>query len=180
FRDIVTDSIDQSKIRDDDLIFRGGPVGGPLLALHSLAGVGEPCLTDDPIDEQAKQGSSDPFGSEIVVGNNPAEPWGEISINLASPPAWITGDDDHLRILSTRSDVLVRYVVDYSGWGPGQLDEELRVGGWLHCEADNETLFGDPDQAWQVAVDKCGRQILGTPDLVPGNKGTQRTDPGLN
>ena len=31
----------------------------------------------------------------------------------------------------------------YSGWGPGQLDDEIQRNGWLHCEADEELLFGN-------------------------------------
>ena len=45
FRDLVDSSSAEGKVRDDDQIFRGGPVEGPLLALHDLAGVGEPCGT---------------------------------------------------------------------------------------------------------------------------------------
>lgn len=32
----------------------------------------------------------------------------------------------------------------YAGWGPGQLDEELRANGWLHCPATSDLVF-DPD-----------------------------------
>jgi putative transcriptional regulator len=32
----------------------------------------------------------------------------------------------------------------YTGWGPGQLESEIRQNGWLHCEADESLLF-DPD-----------------------------------
>lgn len=32
----------------------------------------------------------------------------------------------------------------YAGWGPGQLDEELRANGWLHCPANNDLIF-EPD-----------------------------------
>ncbi|MEM6945812.1 MAG: YqgE/AlgH family protein, partial [Pseudomonadota bacterium] len=30
----------------------------------------------------------------------------------------------------------------YAGWGPGQLEMELRHNGWLACPADGELLFG--------------------------------------
>ncbi len=29
----------------------------------------------------------------------------------------------------------------YSGWGPGQLENEIQRNGWLHCEADEELIF---------------------------------------
>ncbi len=30
----------------------------------------------------------------------------------------------------------------YAGWAPGQLEDELSRNGWLHCDADDELLFG--------------------------------------
>ena len=40
FRDLVDTSNSEGKPREDDFIYRGGPVDGPLLALHDLPGVG--------------------------------------------------------------------------------------------------------------------------------------------
>lgn len=30
----------------------------------------------------------------------------------------------------------------YAGWGPGQLEGEIRENGWLHCPATTELVFG--------------------------------------
>ena len=45
----------------------------------------------------------------------------------------------------------------YAGWGPGQLDTEIKSNGWLHVAADSDLVFG-PDQGakWQRAMDKIG------------------------
>ena len=98
-----------------------------------------------------------------------------MSIELGSPPAWVTGDDDHLRILLRRPDAKVRYVSHYAGWGPGQLQQELSVGGWLSCDAEPEILFGSPDDAWENAVQLCGHSILS--EMAPG---ISFGDPTLN
>ena len=97
------------------------------------------------------------------------------TIELGNPPAWITGDDDHLRILLRRPDARVRYVAHYSGWGPGQLDEEMRVGGWLAGEPDADIIFGDHNEAWEKAVKQCGHDIL--TEMAPG---ARFGDPNLN
>jgi putative transcriptional regulator len=45
----------------------------------------------------------------------------------------------------------------YSGWAPNQLEDELRRNGWLTCEADEDLLFSDDDQAkWAQALAKLG------------------------
>jgi putative transcriptional regulator len=45
----------------------------------------------------------------------------------------------------------------YAGWGPGQLEGELKRGDWLTAPADEDILFGE-DQAtkWQRATKKAG------------------------
>ncbi len=45
----------------------------------------------------------------------------------------------------------------YSGWGPGQLDSEIKANGWLHVAPDNDLVFGpDLDGKWLRAMDKIG------------------------
>ncbi len=177
FRELVELSSTDGTPREDDFIFQGGPVQGPLLALHDLAGVGEPCGPIDPDGATDFIGpmESNMHGTKHVVHNYPAEPWGSMSIDLGNPPAWLTGDDDHLRILLRRPDARVKYVSHYSGWGPGQLDHELEVGGWLVGEADPDLVFGNPNEIWEKAVKRCGQEILS--EISPGMK---FGDPTLN
>ncbi len=175
FRDLIDCPPAEGQPRDDDHIYRGGPVEGPLLALHDLAGVGEPCNTFDSIDQAVSSS-----GTKVTIESHPSQPWGSMSIELGNPPAWITGDDDHLRILLRRPDAKVRYVAHYAGWGPCQLDNELQAGGWLHSDADHEILFGDPDQVWELAVKKCGSEVMSgiVPDVSVER--INRCDPGIN
>lgn len=45
----------------------------------------------------------------------------------------------------------------YSGWGPGQLDSEIKANGWLHVPADDELIFGtEMDAKWERAIGKLG------------------------
>ena len=45
----------------------------------------------------------------------------------------------------------------YAGWGPGQLDTEIKSNGWLHVAADSDLMFGpDQDAKGQRAMDKIG------------------------
>ena len=45
----------------------------------------------------------------------------------------------------------------YAGWGPGQLDTEIKSNGWLHVAADTDLVFGpDLDAKWGQAMGKIG------------------------
>lgn len=45
----------------------------------------------------------------------------------------------------------------YAGWGPGQLDKEISSNGWLHCEADEDLIFGgNLDKKYDDALAKIG------------------------
>ena len=45
----------------------------------------------------------------------------------------------------------------YAGWGPGQLDTEIKSNGWLNVAADNELVFGpNLDEKWDQAMSKIG------------------------
>ncbi|MEQ8806091.1 MAG: YqgE/AlgH family protein [Rhodospirillales bacterium] len=45
----------------------------------------------------------------------------------------------------------------YAGWGPGQLDSEIKANGWLHVAADPTLVFGGGmDDKWEQAMLKIG------------------------
>lgn len=45
----------------------------------------------------------------------------------------------------------------YAGWGPGQLEEEIRANGWLTCEATTDLVFSpDSSTKWVRAVKSIG------------------------
>ena len=45
----------------------------------------------------------------------------------------------------------------YSGWAPGQLEDEIQRNGWLHCAADEDLLFGtEQETKYALALRKLG------------------------
>ncbi len=45
----------------------------------------------------------------------------------------------------------------YAGWGPGQLDDEIKANGWLQAPADPELVFDlNLDNKWERAIGKLG------------------------
>lgn len=45
----------------------------------------------------------------------------------------------------------------YAGWGPGQLDTEIRSNSWLSVQSDPELIFSDKTaDKWDMALEKIG------------------------
>ena len=45
----------------------------------------------------------------------------------------------------------------YAGWGPGQLDTEIRSNAWLSVQSDPELIFSDKTaDKWDMALEKIG------------------------
>ncbi len=45
----------------------------------------------------------------------------------------------------------------YAGWGPGQLENEIQMNGWLTCEADEDILFRlPPENRYEAALARLG------------------------
>lgn len=45
----------------------------------------------------------------------------------------------------------------YSGWGPGQLEDEILQNGWLTCDADPSLVFASDDNGkWEAALKSMG------------------------
>ncbi len=57
----------------------------------------------------------------------------------------------------------------YAGWGPGQLEGEMKANGWLYGPADEDLLFGTPCSAkWDKAMAALGI----SPSLLSNVQGT--------
>ena len=56
---------------------------------------------------------------------------------------------------------LVRFFIGYSGWGSGQLSDELNENTWIICDnqIDPEVLKNTPDELWRVILKKMGGEF---------------------
>jgi putative transcriptional regulator len=49
------------------------------------------------------------------------------------------------------------FALGYSGWGEGQIEQEIQANAWVHCDADAEILFDRSGQdKWTAALAKMG------------------------
>lgn len=54
----------------------------------------------------------------------------------------------------------VIFALGYAGWGPGQLESEIRRGSWFVSPADESIVFGEDHEAkWDRAIAKGGLNL---------------------
>lgn len=73
---------------------------------------------------------------------------------------YVATDQTEILDLWEASDCRLRCFDGYSGWGAGQLEAELKAGGWLVWDAPPDTVFADPEPMWKQAIQQIGRNIL--------------------
>lgn len=84
----------------------------------------------------------------------------ENSVEIVEDIYW-GGSFEHLMLLlDTRQIVAdnIRFFLGYSGWGPGQLDEELEQDSWIVCDfVTNQLLFDTGSEVmWRKALESMG------------------------
>jgi putative transcriptional regulator len=114
---------------DDAMVWSGGPVmPSSGWVLHGPAGVAEVSPAGD-------------IGSTIQL----------------LPGVALSTSPEKLRAIAAEPPIRIRLLLGYSGWGPGQLAEEMARGSWLHVDATPELIFDTPaDEMWEVALHSLG------------------------
>lgn len=72
----------------------------------------------------------------------------------------LSSTEPSMRPLITNDHTPLVPFVGYSGWGPGQLEVELEVGGWMTVPATDEIVFADPNEQWNLASRQISDSIL--------------------
>lgn len=69
-------------------------------------------------------------------------------------------------------------LIGHAGWGPGQLESEIAMNAWIHCDPDDEIVFaGAHDDIWTRALSKLG---VTSAMLSPEWASTRSDDQPLN
>lgn len=68
----------------------------------------------------------------------------------------VTGDLDALSAVLRAQDRDFRLLLGYAGWGPEQLEGEVKQGVWLPADIDAELVFeGDPEALWDASYQRA-------------------------
>jgi putative transcriptional regulator len=62
-----------------------------------------------------------------------------------------------LQLLQAPPSTKARVIAGYSGWAPGQLEQEIAASAWLTLDVDPQLIFNVPaDQMWDTAIRRLG------------------------
>jgi putative transcriptional regulator len=91
----------------------------------------------------------------MAVHTDPA--LGEMEI---IPGVYFAAQRDHLEGLLQQQEHAFRFFVGHSGWGSGQLENELKQGAWLTTPATFDFVFSDDDDLWRKITRHIGQEVL--------------------
>ena len=117
-------------------------VGEVVSTLAPLVQAGEALFEGGPVHPQA-----------VVLLAEAAHPE-LLDIVAFGSVGFLIGDvSEHVRPGLLRA----RVFAGYSGWGPGQLEAEMKADSWIVEEAREEDVFtGDPDTLWRRVLERKG------------------------
>ncbi len=73
------------------------------------------------------------------------------------PGLSLSTSPEKLRLLAESPPENVRLLLGYSGWGAGQLADEMARGSWLHVDATPDLVFKTAaDEMWEMALRSLG------------------------
>jgi putative transcriptional regulator len=118
------------------------PEWAPLAPEPAVVFVGGPVQPEAAIGLGRRAGSGDPDGF--------AELFGELgTVDLERSPDAVAPPVDRVRIFA-----------GYSGWGPGQLEDELAADGWFVVEVDSTDLWSEaPSNMWRAVLRRQRGQL---------------------
>ncbi|WP_444920740.1 YqgE/AlgH family protein [Microbulbifer sp. CnH-101-G] len=123
--------------------------------------------------EQLSLQDSSQRGSEAVLLGGPISPEQGFVLHGAGVQFDSTTEINMEISLTASRDILeslasghgpddVLLALGYSGWGPGQLEQELAENAWLTLPAEPEILFATPvEKRWQSAAARHGIDLSG-------------------
>jgi len=94
---------------------------------------------------------------------------GDTALDIAGK-FMLTGTVDILRDIAKGEGPSNRIIaLGYTGWAPGQLEQEIQQNGWLACDSVPDIVFGDSDDdKWVAALSELGV----SPELLSAGGGS--------
>jgi putative transcriptional regulator len=110
--------------------------------------------------------------SDTVYVGGPVElPVVLVLLRTKSAPTGVSRVTDDLYLMTSKQSIAtaladgrpasdLRVFIGYSGWGPGQLEREVRRSGWYIFNYDESIVFDEhPDTLWNRLIEKTERRL---------------------
>ena len=92
------------------------------------------------------------------------------------PGVYFCSDPENIERLISKGEDPTRFFIGFAGWGPGQLEAEMREDSWLTTPAAAEQIFEGPYDIWSQLT----RQIYGLKMLSALRIKNVPADPSVN
>ncbi len=143
---------------------RGASVSDPLPEWAQLAAEPAVVFVGGPVQPEAAIGLGRRTDSGVSASGAPdgfAQLFGELgTVDLERSPSDVAPTVDRVRVFA-----------GYSGWGPGQLEDELAADGWFVVDADAADVWSSsPEEMWRNVLRRQRGQMRVFADfpLEPG------------
>jgi putative transcriptional regulator len=132
--------------------------GTVVVEVRADAGVAEPRTVRSSEAELQMWvgGPVEPQRSWILVADD-EDAAEEARVRIADGLYLSTSPELLQRLMGPEPPARTRFIVGYSGWGPGQLDAEIQESAWLISDVDRELIFNTPaERLWEAAIRRIG------------------------
>ena len=130
--------------------------------------------TDVAVSRALKQVPAARNRSDMVFFGGPVERAGIMGLVRAASNQYeahhVTADvyllstSGHIEKCLEANPPVMRVYAGHSGWAPGQLEREMRVGGWLLFNAQPATVFdANPDTVWRRLIRRTEVEVARAP-----------------
>ena len=113
-------------------------------------------ISDEPCDCKEPINLGGPVHG-LVLALHTSEDCAE---NEVLPGVYFAMQPENINNVVRRQEQPFRIFVGYSGWGEGQLEDELAAGGWLTAPTKREHIFHDDEDLWKTVAESIGHEAL--------------------
>ncbi|MCH9648586.1 MAG: YqgE/AlgH family protein [Deltaproteobacteria bacterium] len=118
-------------------------------------------------------GPVQPQLGSVLCSTDPETPTPvDLEASELAPGILITQHIGDLERLADQIPSQFRLFLGYSGWGEGQLMEEILRNDWLTAPFQTELVFGEcPEEVWEDALRSVGVEAASLPTWTPNGSG---------
>jgi putative transcriptional regulator len=125
--------------------------------------------TEYDVEGQLHQGG--PCEAVLMVLHS--DPFADTGDQAVLPGLFFSTDKEVIENLLREPSPDLKFIVGYSGWGAGQLENEMKSGSWITIAATTARVFGPSEKLWTRLITESNLSKWVDPSRIPD-------DPSVN